>query len=64
MGGGPDKEELLLTLPFPQARFPLDELTSRYPDINVTYVEATNAAAKEDAKKAELKRRHSAMAEQ
>ena len=56
MGGGPDKEELLLTLPFPQQFFPLDEIRTRFPDINVTYVQASNAEAKEEAKRAELKR--------
>lgn len=47
MGGGPDKEELLLTLPFPEDGFPLDELRTRHPDINVTYLEMSKDKPKD-----------------
>jgi hypothetical protein len=55
MGGGPDKDELLITLPLPSVVFPLDDVKSRFPDINVTYVQVTGDEAKKEPKKSELK---------
>ena len=56
MGGGPDKEELLITLPLPPAALPINDLKARYPDININYVQlSSDKEAKEEPKHSELK---------
>jgi hypothetical protein len=56
MGGGPDTDELLITLPLPPAAFPVEQLKKLYPDINVTYVQLfSDKEAGEEPKKSELK---------
>lgn len=58
MGGGPDKEELLVTLPLPAAALP--DLKEKYPSININYVQlSSDKEANEEPKRSELKSMYS-----
>lgn len=55
MSGGPEQDELLITLPLPSTAFPLDDVKTRFPDINVTYFQVTGDESKKEPKRSELK---------
>ena len=54
MGGGPDKEDLLVTLPIPKPDDKLAELQRRFPNVQVTYLEIPTKNGREEELKGRL----------
>ena len=48
MGGGPDKEHLLIVVDFPKPEPILDRLKQRFPYVDITYVPVQNGKPDSD----------------